>query len=229
MKALHRLIVTSSTYLMDSTWDSDSGARDPDNRYLWRMNPRRMEAEAVRDSILRVAGNLDLAMGGPELDQKVGLEVPRRSLYFRHSVEKQVEFLATFDQANVNDCYRRTASIMPQQALALANSRLSVGQSRLLARKLWEVVQERPPATATRDFLSSLFQQALSRFPTAEERAECERFLADQTARLADPKALQPFEAGLAGPVPPSPDPAMRARESLVHVLLNHNDFVTVR
>ncbi|MGV3719593.1 MAG: DUF1549 domain-containing protein, partial [Actinomycetota bacterium] len=60
MKRLHRLIVTSSAYRMDSTYDAASGALDPDNRYLWRMNSRRMEAEVVRDSMLHASGQLDL-------------------------------------------------------------------------------------------------------------------------------------------------------------------------
>src|SRR5262249_12811802 len=72
-KALHRLIVTSAAYRMDSAGDPGSLASDPDNRWLWRMNPRRMEAEAVRDSVLFVAGSLDLAMGGPDLDHNLGL------------------------------------------------------------------------------------------------------------------------------------------------------------
>src|SRR5207248_195381 len=55
MKALHRLIVTSSTYRMASTADPADAARDPDNRYLWRMNSRRMDAELVRDNVLFVA------------------------------------------------------------------------------------------------------------------------------------------------------------------------------
>ena len=65
------------------------------------MNPRRMEAEAVRDNVLRVAGKLDPTMGGPDLDPEAGLTSPRRSLYFRHAKEKRVMFLRLFDSANV--------------------------------------------------------------------------------------------------------------------------------
>ncbi len=75
-------------------------------------------------------------MGGPDIDHQAGLTVPRRSLYFRHAAEKQMEFLQIFDAAGVTECYRRKESILPQQALALANSDLSLRQARRLARTL---------------------------------------------------------------------------------------------
>ena len=109
---------------------------DPENLYYWRANPRRMEAETVRDATLFVAGSLDLTRGGPDLDPDSGLTVPRRSLYFRASKEKKMEFLSLFDSANPVECYRRSESIAPQQALAMANSTLTLAQSRVLAKKL---------------------------------------------------------------------------------------------
>ena len=75
-------------------------------------------------------------MGGPAIDHQGGLTVPRRSLYFQHAAEKQMEFLQIFDGAGVTECYRRKESILPQQALALANSDLSLRQARRLARTL---------------------------------------------------------------------------------------------
>ena len=139
MKPIHRLIVTSACYRMESTAggpDDPNLARDPANVFYWRMNPKRMEAEAVRDNVLHVAGSLDQNMGGPDLDPEVGLKSARRSLYFRHAKEKRVTFLRLFDSPNVLSCYRRTDSVMPQQALALANSSLCLEQARLLAGKL---------------------------------------------------------------------------------------------
>ena len=62
---------------------------------------------------------------GPELDPQKGLTLGRRSVYFRHAHEKQMTFLQLFDAANPTECYRRHPSVMPQQALALANSSLS--------------------------------------------------------------------------------------------------------
>src|SRR5207244_1927121 len=65
MKAMHKLIVTSSAYRMASTPDATNAALDRDNKYLWRFVPRPLEAEAVRDCVFYVAGKLDPAMGGP--------------------------------------------------------------------------------------------------------------------------------------------------------------------
>src|SRR5262245_6173806 len=209
-KALHRLIVTSAAYRMDSAGDPGSLASDPDNRWLWRMNPRRMEAEAVRDSVLFVAGSLDSAMGGPDLDHNLGLASRRRSLYFRHAAEKQMPFLTIFDAAAVTECYRRSESIVPQQALALANSSLALAQSRLLARTLAR------EATDPEAFVKLGFEQVLGRLPTVQEQAECVKFLAEQAALLADPKKLSAFPPGPASTVPPAADPALRAREDLI-------------
>ncbi len=79
-------MVTSNAYkLQSSGWSADTPQAkiDPDNTSLWRMNVRRVEAEAVRDSVLAVAGRLDPTMGGPEIDETKGHEVYRRSIYFR--------------------------------------------------------------------------------------------------------------------------------------------------
>ena len=104
MKAIHRLLVTSSAYRMASTPSDGDLALDPDNRFLWRMNSRRLEAEAVRDSVLEVAGVLETARGGPELDQGLCLSTHRRSIYYRQAAEKQPEFLQIFDMAGPAEC-----------------------------------------------------------------------------------------------------------------------------
>src|SRR5207244_12933257 len=87
---------------------------DGEIRYDWRLNPRRMEAEIVRDSILRLSGQLDTTMGGPDIDESKGDQTPRRSLYFRHTPDSQVQLLKLFDQPDPTDCYTRVESIIPQ-------------------------------------------------------------------------------------------------------------------
>ena len=99
-----------------------------------------MQAEVVRDSLLAVAGQLDETMGGHEIDHKQGMISHRRSLYFAHHGEEKMEFLELFDAANACDCYKRTSSVQPQQALALTNSELTKTLSRQLATKLWMLV-----------------------------------------------------------------------------------------
>jgi hypothetical protein len=177
----------------------------------------------VRDSVLAIAGQLDLTQGGPDIDYNLGLTIRRRSLYFRHGPEKEMEFLSIFDAANVTECYRRSESVVPQQALALANSPLALAMSRMLARDL---TREAPNIDA---FIAIAFEQVLCRRPTDTEVQECRRFLAEQAALLREPRKLLAFTAGAPSQVPPSADPVQRARESLVHVLMNHTDFVTIR
>jgi hypothetical protein len=238
MKPIHRLIVTSAAYRMQSSGNGPSDSnrtRDPGNTYCWRMNPKRMEAEAVRDNVLSVAGTLDLTLGGPDLDPESGLKTPRRSLYFRHAKEKRVMFLRLFDSPNVASCYRRSESIVPQQALALANSTLCLEQARLLARKLaLEVgcachLSAPDQSGVNLAFVGAAFERVLGRAPTTEEQAACVEYLTTQRERLAQKSRLTPFPSGQPSSVAPAADPAQRAREDLVHVLLNHNDFVTIR
>jgi hypothetical protein len=210
---------------MDSQTSPANVSRDRDNRYLWRMNVRRMEGEVVRDSLLNIAGQLDLTRGGPDIDHHLGLTSRRRSLYFRHAAEKQMEFLTLFDAASVTECYRRSESLVPQQALALANSSLALEQSRLLARSLSRKIATSDAAA----FVKAGFEQVLCRPPTAEETVACGQFLSEQTALLAGGQKLTPSDGALVSPVPAAADPAQRARENLIHVLMNHNDFVTIR
>jgi hypothetical protein len=133
MKAMHRLILTSSTYRMASTGDDENRRLDPDNVFLWRMPSRRLDAELVRDNLLACAGDLDPQMGGPEIDHTQGLASRRRSIYLQIAAEKEVEFLKIFDGPAVTECYQRHATVMPQQALALANSKVALAQARSLA------------------------------------------------------------------------------------------------
>jgi hypothetical protein len=232
MKPIHRLIVTSAAYRMQSAPGGPNDANlvhDPSNIYYWRMNPRRMEAEAVRDNVLRVAGSLDQTRGGPDLDPESGLKSARRSLYFRHAKEKRVTFLRLFDSPNVLSCYRRSETVAPQQALALANSSLCREQARLLARQLVQQLARRPSPPGDDAFVSAAFERILGRPPALEEKSACADFLGTQAQQLADRTHMTPFPTGPASTVPPSAEPAQRAREDLVHVLFNHNDFVTIR
>lgn len=213
MKKLHKLIVMSKTYRMDSTPDSSNVVHDPDNRWYWRRLPQRMEAEVVRDSLLYLSGRLDFTRAGPDLDQNLGLTTNRRSLYYRHANEKQMVFLTTFDVAGPTECYRRASSVVPQQALALANSSLAQESSSAIARKVAESLGPQAPPSA---FVSAIFEQILARAPTAQEDTLCLRFLKEQENRAA--ASSNATETA-----------TQRARSSLVHVLLNHHELVTIR
>jgi hypothetical protein len=138
-------------------------------------------------------------------------------------------FLDAFDRPNVVDCYKRSESIVPQQALAQANSPLTLAEARKLAARLSEQVGAGNEEPLVQAFVNTAFAQILSRPPTAGELAECTSFVAAQTARYSQPEGLTKFSTGGAAHIPPSNDPHQRARENLIHVLLNHNDFVTLR
>ncbi len=231
MKHLHRLIVTSRSWRLASTAAPEivafNQAIDADNHYLWRQNIRRLDAESIRDSVLSVTGQLDASLGGPDIDFNQGETSRRRSLYLRHAYEKQMKMLVIFDAASPNECYRRSQSIIPQQALALTNSSLALSKSRILAADLWKETQHQDRARL--EFVDAAFLRILSRPPLEEEQKVCLQFLVDQAALLSDSATLDTFAGGVAAQVEPSGDPHQRARENLVHVLMNHNDFVTLR
>ena len=166
LKRLHRTMVLSELYRRSSSnanADAAALAADPDNNFLWRMNPRRMESQVVRDSLLQLAGKLNLTLGHPSLDPDKVESTPRRSLYFIQNADVEHRFLSTFDNANVLECYRRNESVVPQQALALTNSKLS--------RECADALAEKMKSLGEAEFIERSFITVLSRPPTSSERA----------------------------------------------------------
>ena len=205
MKHIHRLIVTSAVYRMSSSnaGGESNVALDPDNRLWWRRQPIRLESQIVRDSILSLAGTLDPTMGGPPVPSEKQADSTRRSLYFFHSNNQRDLFLTMFDEALVTDCYRREQSVVPQQALALTNSKLVLTASPQIADRLSLDPQSQ------RDFIAKSLMTLLS-------------IPADETELAACETALTTWESQ------PDSSPE-QARAQLIWVLLNHNDFVTLR
>jgi Protein of unknown function (DUF1553)/Protein of unknown function (DUF1549)/Planctomycete cytochrome C len=225
MKRLHKLIVTSQAYRMQSSpvgADDPNRAIDPDNNYYWRMNPRRMEAEVIRDSLLHLAGRLDSARGGPALPVAAAEEGLRRTIYYHHARDDQMLFLTMFDAASIEECYRRHETIVPQQALALSNSKLVLDRADDIARALSKEVGEGSAV----DFVSAAFEHLLGRLPTEAEQAAAidglERLVAVESAVAA-------ASSGAAASAQGGATARDRARAAFIHVLLNHNDFVTIR
>ena len=234
LKHLHRLIVTSAAYRMDSTLAGASAelARDPDNRHWWRRTPIRLESQVIRDALLAHAGRLDTTHGGPTVGSSDQAQSRRRSLYFHHSNNDRNLFLTTFDEALVKECYRRETSIVPQQALALLNGRLVGDCAPDIARNLAAT----SPNPSDEAFVRHAFEQLLGFEPgPAELQAALEA--------LRGPFAGSAGEAG--GKVGPATgasavkaqktqaqaqqDVPMPARARLVWSLVNHGDFVTLR
>lgn len=204
MKHLHRLIVTSEAYRrVASTGDNKAAASDPENRLLWRMNRGRMEAEVVRDSLLLLSGRLDNRMGGQELENEAAFSTYRRTLYYscQPELDGKSQFGALFDAPEPGDCYRRTKSTIPQQALALTNSDLVQQVSAEIADRL---SRESPDASS---YIATAFETILNRSPNSEEAKACLEFLSPTTDV-------------------PEVD---KQRASLVRALLNHHDFISIR
>lgn len=172
IKALHKEIVLSATYRMESTPDSGDLQKDPDNIYLWRMPTRRMEGEIVRDNLLWVSGRLDTSMGGPDIPNTEAQSSTRRSIYLRHAHEKLVEFIQIFDGPKVTECYAREESIQPHQALALHNSPLTLKASEKLAG---EIEDNAKPEAA----IEEAFLRIIGRKPRQEESQLCLDFLGE--------------------------------------------------
>ncbi|MDB4473021.1 PSD1 and planctomycete cytochrome C domain-containing protein [bacterium] len=171
MKHLHRLILKSKAWQRSSSnlgADPNTLTGDPENHYYWRMNNRRMESQVLRDSLFQLSGQLDLTAGGPSV--QAGPNVRRRSLYLFHSRDGRDKFVSIFDDADVFHCYRRNESIVPQQALALMNSREAIESAGLIASRL------NADLTDT-EFARAAFLQLLARPPTKQEVAACLDFL----------------------------------------------------
>jgi hypothetical protein len=184
IKSLHRLIVTSSSYRQSSKDDESSARIDAENRFYWRMNRRRLDAESIRDSTLAVTGELDLKMGGPayepfrfkddhspiydheSLDRINAPETRRRAVY-RFIVRSVPDpFLDSLDCAdpNANVPVRNTTLTAPQ-ALALLNDPFMIRQSDAFARRV---------TSPDRDMSASIdaaFRLAFGRLPQAAERS----------------------------------------------------------
>ncbi len=187
LKQLHRMIVTSATYRQNSTGSgAPSGPTiDSGNVFLWRMNRRKLEAEAVRDAVLVIAGKLNRQLGGPafkdfvvekpehsphyeyQLHDPEDARIHRRSIY-RFLVRSQPQpFMTTLDCADPSmSVDKRNETVTALQALALLNNRLMLTMAKEMSRR---VEQEQAGLS---DQVEWAFRLALSRSPTAEERAE---------------------------------------------------------
>lgn len=204
MKHVHRLIVTSQAYRRVSSVGGDpSAAIDPGNKWLWRMNAGRMEAEVLRDSVLSIANCLDETPGGQELENNQSLLTYRRSLYYSCQPEDDGKspLGAIFDGPDANDCYRRTRTIIPQQSLALTNSDWVHKMSQEILKQI-DAPKFPDNSAGNRSFCEAAFLRILGRAASEQEVQVCCRYLERSDGA---------------------------ARGSLVRALINHNDFVTIR
>jgi hypothetical protein len=174
LKALHRYLMTSATWQQSSAGRVDALERDPSNRLLWRMSPRRLEFEALRDSLLRVSGRLDVKLGGrsaPLDDENV-----RRAIYGSTDRFRIPALLRNFDVANPDQSIaRRAETTHPLQALYFLNSPFLRAQA--------EGVNRQPEIAELLDSserITALYRRILARQPDSEELALARRYLGDR-------------------------------------------------
>jgi len=187
VKAMHRLLLHSTAYRQVSTPRADLARADPDNRLLGRFPLRRLDAEALRDAMLHVAGELDRRAGGPYIPTRRTPEgvvevaesqdgARRRSVYLQQRRSQVVTFLQLFDAPSmVAGCSVRPTSTVPLQALALLNSDFARARAKSFARRL-----QHEAGTDTDRRLALAFRLAGGRPPESEQMEAAHRFLAAQ-------------------------------------------------
>ena len=189
VKAIHRLILTSRVWRLSSENSSECQAVDPKNQYLWRHERRRLDAEAIRDSLLAISGRLDLGRPGPHAFPPISewqytqhnqfrdfYPSTHRSVYLMTTRLQRHPFLAMFDGPDTNTSTdRRTSSIVPSQALYLMNSEEVKTVAESFARRVMEAAPESRVAHA--------FSLAFQREPASEEVDSAETFIAEYSAR----------------------------------------------
>lgn len=231
VKRLLKQIVISAVYRMDTKHDAVAAAADPEERLLWRFRQRRLDAEAFRDSVLAVSGQLNGMMRGPSIYPVLpkavlaGQSRPgsgwgnaeardkgRRSVYIFSKRSLAVPELALLDAPNSTDsCSQRAVSTTGPQALTFLNGHfMNSGASGLAGRLLLEAGAEAD------DQIELAFQLVLCRTPSSEERDLSKEFLRAQASLpTGDSRAVD--------------DSARRSLEAFCLVLLNTNEFAYTR
>ncbi len=186
LKKLHREILLTATYRQTAHREVPELAAkvDPGNKYLWRFNPRRLDAEQVRDAMLAASGELDLTEGGPSADGNG----TRRSIYTIKKRNSQNELLRAMDApAGFASTSERQSTTTPTQALLMLNGEWTLSRAQKLASRVYSV--------------DEVWQFALGRPPTAKENTMAEAFIeqriAEQDAPSAKPTAADLENASL--------------------------------
>src|SRR5207245_921183 len=214
IKQLHKLIMLSSAYQQTSDPPAVASGKvggdvDPDNRLLWRMNRRRLDFEAQRDTLLAVAGRLDEKMRGAPVELTARPFSPRRTIYGFIDRQNLPGLFRTFDFPSPDSTNpQRYETTVPQQALFLMNGPFVLDQIRQLVHRP-EVQSQQQPETR----IQTLYRLILSRPAEAEEVSLGLRFVESQAALKPDPTHSAS---------------SMTPWEKYVQVLLMTNEFVFV-
>jgi hypothetical protein len=208
IKKLHRLILLSNTYQQTSSDDPRLLQTDPENRLLARMNRQRLDFEAMRDSLLAVAGRLDTTMGGRAVELTTAPFSQRRTIYGFIDRQNLPGLFRTFDFASPDTSTpQRYTTTVPQQALFLMNSPFVIEQARHFLQRADVAGQTKDEAKINR-----MHQIAYGRDAEADEVALGLRFLAGARKRDEEQKAAL----------------SLSAWEQYAQVLLLSNEFAFV-
>lgn len=203
LKPLHKQIMLSAAYQQSAAVDEANLKADPENRYLWHFQTRRLEAEIIRDALLAVGGNLDLTMYGPSIMDST----PRRSVYLRVKRSELLPIMTMFDAPEPTQSIgERVSTTVPTQALAMMNSPFVSQQAQKMAARIRP--SQDVPLSATVD---RAYQTAFSRLPSDTERNRMLAFIEQQRATIGE-----------------TPDAINRALVEFCQVLLCLNEFVYV-
>ena len=201
MKSMHRLILNSNAYQMASDDVAANRKIDPDNRMLWRQARWRVEGEILRDSVLAVAGSLDLTLGGPGVYPYIDpalfaassrrtwpgkaeddASTYRRSIYVFSKRTIPLPMLELFDKPDTNlTCSRRNRSTIATQSLILMNSGFASHQAKVFAARL-----QREAGADAKAQIERAYEIALSRMPTSKELDLALSFVTNNPTGLVD-------------------------------------------
>jgi hypothetical protein len=245
LKTMHRLMVGSAAYRQASRVDLDSPQvahsleLDGSNRLLWHARRGRLEGEAIRDVMLELAGQLNDRMFGasarPELPRGIDAKMAwkpdaqatdrnRRSIYVIAKRNLRYPLLDIFDLPDMhNSCPERSATTTAPQALALMNGEFTLEQAAHWSGRLLGEHGDNPASLAR-----AALAEAFGRQAGDEELAAAERFIAAQTATIAN-SGDATATATLPAPMPERLDPARAAAiVDFCHALLNSNELLYV-
>jgi hypothetical protein len=207
LKAVHRLILLSSTYQQASFDRPACRQVDPENRLLWRFHRRRLDLEALRDTLLLVSGRLDRKMGGRPVDVAGDPKNRRRTVYGMVDRQSLPAVFRAFDFASPDQsAERRPRTTVPQQALFSMNAPFVIEQAKTLAARGYVA-----GAISAEERIAALYRAVLARSPIAAEVHAAARFL-----DLPCPAAGTPGSS------------ALSRFEELAQVLLMTNEFIFV-
>jgi hypothetical protein len=233
IKKLHRRIMLTAAYRQAAEENDQARTLDPENTLLWRMPRRRLELEAMRDSMLSASAELDVTMGGRPIDLQANPAVPRRSVYGFVNRDIVSSLASTFDGANPNACTaKRPDTSVPQQTLFALNSEFVQDRAVKLAALSASFTPQTPPQPASpqppsADQNSTASTSLEKSAPTASERIQWmyRRVYArgpdDEELRMA--LQFVGVEGGTAEEAG-----ASTKWQQLAHVLLAANEFVFV-